>query len=81
MAHLPASLAALWQGCAVCNAEHVAHGVVGVGVVHDGIASGIHFQALQPAPLRLVGVERLRAVAVFHVRALAELVVAVRLVD
>ena len=76
VAHLPAGLAALRKGRAVGHAEHVAHGVVGIGVVHYGASAGVNLQALQPAPLRLVGVERLRAVAVFHVRALPELVVA-----
>ena len=60
----------------LCHAQHVAHCVIRVGVVHDGISSGIHFQVLQPAPLRLVGVECLRAVAILQVAALLELVIA-----
>lgn len=63
MAHLSAGLAALWQGCSVGHAEHVANGVVRVGVVHYGASAGVNLQALQPASLRPVGVERLRAVA------------------
>ena len=75
VAHLSACLAALWQGCSVCHAQHVAYYVIRVGVVHDGIASGIHFHVLQSATLRVVGVECLRSVAVLHVRALAEFVI------
>lgn len=57
------------------HAQHVAHCVIRVGVVHDGIASCIHFQVLQSAPLRVVSVECLRSVAVLHVRVLAEFVI------
>ena len=76
VAHLSAGLAALWQGRSVGHAEHVAHGVVGVGVVHYGASAGVNLQTLQSATLQVIGVECLRSVAVLHVRALPELVVA-----
>ena len=76
MAHLTACLSALGQGGAVRYAEHVAHGIVGVGVVHDVRTLDADCEVLQPATLWVVAVEGLCAVAVLQVGALLELVVA-----
>lgn len=47
MAHLTACLSALGQGGAVGHAEHVAHVIIGVCVVHDGAAGSIDPQVLR----------------------------------
>ena len=76
MRHLSARLSALGKCGLVGNAEHVAYGIVGIAIVHDGLAACVDRQVLQPAACGLVGVEGLRAVAVLQVGALLELVIA-----
>ena len=76
MRHLSARLSAFGKCGLVGNAEHVAHGIVGIAIVHDGFAACVDRQVLQPAACGLVGVEGLRTVAVFQVGALLELVIA-----
>jgi len=76
MRHLSARLSAFGKCGLVGNAEHVAHGIVGIGIVHNRLAACVDRQVLQPAACGLVGVEGLRAVAVLQVGALLELVIA-----
>lgn len=76
MRHLSARLSAFGKCGLVGNAEHVAYGIVGIAIVHDGLAACVDRQVLQPAACGLVGVEGLRTVAVFQVGALFELVIA-----
>lgn len=76
MRHLSARLSAFGKSGLVGNAEHVAHGIVGIGIVHDGLAACVDRQILQPAACGLVGVEGFRTIAVFQVGALLELVIA-----
>ena len=76
MRHLSARLSAFGKSGLVGNAEHVAYGIVGIAIVHDGLAACVDRQILQPAACGLVGVEGLRTVAVFQVGALLELVIA-----
>ena len=76
MRHLSARLSAFGKCGLVGNAEHVAYGIVGIAIVHDGLAACVDRQVLQPAACGLVGVEGLRSVAVFQVGALLELVIA-----
>ncbi len=80
MRHLSARLSAFGKCGLVGNAEHIAYGVVGIAIVHDGLAACVDRQVLQPAACGLVGVEGLRSVAVFQIGALLELVIAVGLV-
>ena len=80
MRHLSARLSAFGKCGLVGNAEHVAHGIVGIAIVHDGLAACVDRQVLQPAAYGFIGVEGLRSVAVFQVGALLELVIAVGLV-
>lgn len=75
MAHPAASLAALWERGIVLNAQHVAHGIITISIVHDGACLGIDHEVLQSATCRVIRVERLRSVAVLEVSALLELVV------
>ena len=76
MRHLSARLSAFGKCGLVGNAEHVAYGIVGIAIVHDGLAACVDRQVLQPAACGLVGVEGLRSVAVFQIGALFELVIA-----
>lgn len=76
MRHLSARLSTFGKCGLVGNAEHVAYGIVGIAIVHDGLAACVDRQVLQPAACGLVGVEGLRTVAVFQVGALFELVIA-----
>ena len=80
MSHLSARLSTFGKSGLVGNAEHVAYGIVGIAIVHDGLAACVDRQVLQPAACGLVGVEGLRSVAVFQIGALLELVIAVGLV-
>lgn len=80
MRHLSARLSAFGKCGLVGNAEHVAHGIVGIAIVHDGLAACVDRQVLQPEACGFVGVEGLRTVAVLQVGALLELVIAVGLV-
>ena len=76
MRHLSTRLSAFGKCGLVGNAEHIAYGIVGIAIVHDGLAACVDRQVLQPATCGLVGVEGLRTVAVFQVGALLELVIA-----
>lgn len=76
MVHLSACLAALRERGTVLHAEHIAHRIIGIGIVHDGACLAVHREVLQPATLRVVTVESLGSVAVFEVGALLELVIA-----
>ena len=76
MRHLSACLSAFGKCGLVGNAEYVAYGIVGIAIVHDGLAACVDRQVLQPAVCGFVGVERLRAVAVFQIGALLELIIA-----
>ena len=77
MRHLSARLSAFGKCGLVGNAEHVAHGIVGIDIAHNnGLAACVDRQVLQPAACGLVGIEGLRAVAVLQVGALLELVIA-----
>ena len=76
MRHLAARLSAFVKCGLVGNAEHVAYGIVGIAIVHDGLAACVDRQVLQPAACGFIGVEGLRIVAVFLVGALLELVIA-----
>ena len=76
MRHLSARLSAFGKCGLVGNAEHVAHGIVGIAIVHDGLAACVDRQVLQPEACGFVGVEGLRTVAVLQVGALLELVIA-----
>ena len=49
MRHLSARLSTFGKSGLVGNAEHVAYGIVGIGIVHDGLAACIDRQVLQPA--------------------------------
>ena len=60
---------------AVGHGQNVAHGVVAVDALHSGVRAGQR-QRIKTAHLIIVGVFRLRAVAVPHVDPVAELVVA-----
>ena len=48
MRHLSAHLSAFGKCGPVGNAEHVAYGIVGIGIVRDGLAACVDRQALQP---------------------------------
>ena len=48
MRHLSARLSAFGKCGLVGNAEHVAYGIVGIGIVRDGLAACVDRQALQP---------------------------------
>ena len=76
MCHLSAHLSAFGKCGPVGNAEHVAYGIVGIGIVHDGLTACVDRQVLQPAACGFIGVEGLRTVAVFQIGALLELVIA-----
>ena len=76
MRHLSARLSAFGKCGLVGNAEHVAYGIVGIAIVHDGLAACVDRQVLQPAACGLVGVEGFRTVAVLQIGALLELVIA-----
>ena len=76
MRHLSARLSAFGKCGLVVNTEHVAHGIIGIGIVHDELAACVDRQVLQPATCGLVGVEGLRTVAVLQVGALLKLVIA-----
>lgn len=58
-----------------CHRKDIAHRVKRIGVVHDGCASAVDREIAESAAV-VVGVECLRAVAVFQVAALLELVIA-----
>ena len=75
MCHLPASLATLWHRRTIYYAEHIAYRIVSIGIVHDGAATAIHYEILQSATLRVVGVESLRTIAILQVCALFKLVI------
>ena len=49
MRHLSARLSAFGKSGLVGNAEHVAYGIVGIAIVHDGLAACVDRQVLQPA--------------------------------
>ena len=66
MRHLSASLATLWNRRTIYHAEHIAHRIVGIGIVHNGVATTVHREVLQSATLWGVGVERLRTVAILQ---------------
>lgn len=51
-------------------------GIVSVGVIHDGVSTTVYREVPQSAPLWVVGVERLCAIAILQVCALLELVIA-----
>ena len=76
MRHLSASLSTLWNWRTINHAEHIAHRIVSVSVIHDGVATTIHSEVLQSATLWVVGVEGLSTVAILQVCALLELVIA-----
>ena len=76
MCHLSARLSTFGKCGLIGNAEHVAYGIVGIGIVRDGLAACVDRQVLQPVACGLVGVEGLRTVAVFQIGALLELVIA-----
>lgn len=58
------------------NAEHIAHSIVCIGIVHNGVATTVHCEILQSATLWVVSVEGLSTVAILQVCALLELVIA-----
>ena len=72
MAYLSACLAALWEWSIVLYAKHVAHGIIAVGIVHNGACLGIHHEILQSATLWVIGVESLRSVAILQISALLD---------
>ncbi len=75
VAHLSACLATLWEWSIVLNTEYVTHGIIAVGIVHDSTCLSIHHKVLKSATLWVVGVERLRPVAVLQVGALLKLII------
>ena len=76
VAHLSTCLATLREWSIVLYAEYVAHGIIAVGIVHNGACLGIDHEILQSATLWVIGVEGLRSVTVFEISALLELIVA-----
>ena len=46
MAYLSACLAALWERSIILYAQHVAHGVIAISIVHDGACLGIDREVL-----------------------------------
>ena len=48
-----------WNWRTIYHAGHIAHRIVGIGIVHDGIATTINREVLQSATLWVVGVEGL----------------------
>ena len=46
MAHLSACLATLWEWSIVLYAKHVAHGIIAVGIIHNGACLGIDREVL-----------------------------------
>ena len=66
MRHLSASLSTLWNRCTVYHAEYIAHCIVSIGIIHDGVATTIHRKVLQSTTLWVVGVECLSTVAILQ---------------
>ena len=75
MRHLAAGVAAGRERGIVRHREDIAYSVESVVVVHDGRVAAVHREVAQATAV-VVGVERLRTVAVLQVAALLELVVA-----
>ena len=73
--HLAAGISVRRKRGVVSHREDIAYSVEGVVVVHDGRVAAVHSKVAQATAV-VVGVERLRAVAVFQIAALLELVVA-----
>ena len=76
MVHLTTDLAALRERGTINHAEHIAHRIVSVSVIHNGVSTTIHREVLQSATLWLVSVECLSTIAILQVCALLELVIA-----
>ena len=76
MLHVAANSACLRELRPVGDTQHVAHGIVGVCVVHYGVTAFADVEVLQSRAQPVIRVRGLSAVAVLYVCALTELVVA-----
>ena len=56
--------------------RHIAHRIVSVSVIHNGVATTVYREVLQSATLWVVGVERLSTITVLQVCTLLKLVIA-----
>ena len=72
MAHLSACLATLWEWGVILDTKYITHGIIAVGIVHDGACLGIHHEVLQTSACRVVAVEGLCSITILQVGALLD---------